>query len=200
MIRTVSLGLLLLVTHHARGFSRGAAVVHHHAQGIRSGLALLERQLSASNAWNPVFNGEDVWTSTSSSSAADDDEAELITKKEYDSNLFVLAAIPPILAFISYGEIAHAVAYIFDLLGFRGSNVDGNAFATNLLRPTINGVVGRYILQYAILNCCLRVPWAQIVTSRLFSLCTLLSLVFHNRNYLQSLRLELDWVLCSQQL
>jgi len=73
-----------------------------------------------------------------------DDEAQAAAKKQYDANIFVVALIPPILAFISYGDVARALAYIFDLMGFNGSNVDGNAFATNLLRPTINGVVGEY--------------------------------------------------------
>ena len=62
-------------------------------------------------------------------------------ENEYDRSLLISAAIPPFLAFLFWGEISHTVSYVCDFFGFNGSNVDGNAFATNLLRPTINGVV-----------------------------------------------------------
>lgn len=67
--------------------------------------------------------------------------AEQDADEEYDRVLFTTAAVPPLLAFLFWGEVAHTVSYLFDVLGFNGSNVDGNAFANNLLRPTINGVV-----------------------------------------------------------
>ena len=71
----------------------------------------------------------------------DVDDDEVASKQEYDRVLFLSAAVPPLLASLFYGEIAHYVAYTCDHFGFPGSNVDGNAFANNLLRPTINGVV-----------------------------------------------------------
>jgi len=100
----------------------------------------VKRLLSTSNVWSPVLNHEEILATPFSS--VDDDEAEMMAKKQYDKDLFLMAAIPPIMAFISYGQVARGIATLIDLLGFQGSNVDGNAFATNLLRPTINGVVG----------------------------------------------------------
>ena len=142
MIRTVGLGLLvvLLVTqHHARGFSRVA--VAHQKGRLRSRLAVVARQKVSDAAWSSVsFSGQEVMSTRSFA----DDEAQAAAKRQYDTNIFIVALIPPIIAFISYGDVAHALAYVFDLMGFNGSNVDGNSFATNLLRPTINGVVGEY--------------------------------------------------------
>ena len=62
-------------------------------------------------------------------------------QESYDSLLFVFAIVPPVLAFLFQDEIAKSVAYFLGYFGFQGKNVDGNAFANNLLRPTINGVV-----------------------------------------------------------
>ena len=73
-----------------------------------------------------------------------EEEAEIAEKRNYDTMLFLQAVIPPVIAFFAYGQISHGVAVAVDLMGFRGTNVDGNAFANNLLRPTINGVVGEY--------------------------------------------------------
>jgi Protein of unknown function (DUF4239) len=59
----------------------------------------------------------------------------------YDLNLFIFFALPPLLAFGLQGEIAKSVAFCIDVMGFNGITVDGNTFATDLIRPTINGVV-----------------------------------------------------------
>lgn len=144
MLRIAGLGWLLLVvvaTHRARGFS--SVTVVHQQQGLRSRLRSAVARRPSSGEWSPAraVSGQDLWT-TATFDENDDDDAEAASKREYDTDLFVAAAIPPILAYILYDEIAHAVAVFFDIMGFPGSNVDGNAFATNLLRPTINGVVG----------------------------------------------------------
>jgi len=73
--------------------------------------------------------------------AIDHVDTDAADAEKYDRNLFVLAAAPPIMAFIFWGDISQAVAFLVDNFSFMGRNVDGNAFATNLLRPTINGVV-----------------------------------------------------------
>lgn len=70
------------------------------------------------------------------------DEKDEIAIK-YDNGLFFWAGFPPILAFAFQEDIAKTIAYVIDRFGFKGTNVDGNAFAANLLRPTINGVVGK---------------------------------------------------------
>lgn len=59
----------------------------------------------------------------------------------YDQNLFIGLLVPPILAFGLQDDIAKLVAFCIDNMGFNGSTVDGNTFATNLIRPTVNGVV-----------------------------------------------------------
>jgi len=83
-----------------------------------------------------------VRSSMAATDFANDDKRSRSTKEgEYDKILFAFSFIPPVLAFFFHDDIAKSVAYFFDFFGFRGSNVDGNAFATNLLRPTINGVV-----------------------------------------------------------
>lgn len=135
MIWRVSLVLLLLaVTQCAMGFSRVTVAKHQAGRMMRSASRLAFGRLASSDAWNP-------WGTTSD----DEDEREMAAKREYDNNLFVVAAIPPALALVSYEWVSRALAYFFDLMGFQSfANVDGNAFATNLLRPTLNGVVGEY--------------------------------------------------------
>ena len=55
--------------------------------------------------------------------------------------LFV-AVLLPLVAFLGYSQIAALVSFIVsEYSGGAGRAVDGNAFATELLRPTINGVV-----------------------------------------------------------
>jgi len=147
MTRTVGLGLLLavlavLVTHHALGFSPAPVVdlVPHHRHGSsRSNrrLPLVTRRLS-SETLNQ--GGAPIWKT----SYVDVEKAEVAAKRQYDINLFIVAGIPPVAAFALYTHVARQVANVFDMLGFKGTNVDGNAFATNLLRPTINGVVGEF--------------------------------------------------------
>ena len=107
-------------------------------------------QLSSSApSWNPAHYlfgspGSTTWTLPNSAVDSNDDALEAAAQQQYDANLFWAACVPPLVAFGAYGPIAHALAVGVDVLGFRGANVDGNAFATNLLRPTLNGVVGTY--------------------------------------------------------
>jgi len=55
---------------------------------------------------------------------------------------FAVALLPPILAYIFYNDVAGLVRYAIDQYsGGAGRMVDGNSFAINLLRPTVNGVV-----------------------------------------------------------
>ena len=60
-------------------------------------------------------------------------------------SMLVMTVLPSIVAFFLWEDISVLFAHLFDkFAGFpnvQGQNVDGNAFATNLLRPTINGVV-----------------------------------------------------------
>jgi hypothetical protein len=83
--------------------------------------------------WQPLSNAKDLQSTQSTEITIEDDN--------YDKNLLISFAIPPILAFLFWGQLSSLVAYLTDLMGFPGQNVDGNAFANNLLRPTINGVV-----------------------------------------------------------
>ena len=127
--------LLLSIARHALGFSHQAVG----NQQRRHSTKLAYGRLS-SDAKRPVLNRNAIGTST----FADDEDPETAAKQAYDTNLFIVAGIPPIIAFLAYTDIAHAIASMITLLGFNGSNVDGNAFATNLLRPTLNGVVGEH--------------------------------------------------------
>lgn len=97
--------------------------------GVRPGFNPLHATLvDPVLAWNSQKRDDDT--------ALQDPEAD-----NYDKRLLIAFAIPPVLAFVMWGQISHLVAYLTDLMGFPGQNVDGNAFANNLLRPTINGVV-----------------------------------------------------------
>ena len=54
----------------------------------------------------------------------------------------VLAAVPPVIAFFFWQTAADVTNLLTDLGTWNaGKNVDGNQFAVNLLRPTINGIV-----------------------------------------------------------
>ena len=59
----------------------------------------------------------------------------------YEMALFALALIPPMLGFFLWEDIAKGVAFLFDNFNTYSRNVDGNAFASEILRPTINGIV-----------------------------------------------------------
>lgn len=48
--------------------------------------------------------------------------------------------IPPILGLFLWGDIAHGVSFFFGSLG-KFQSVDGNAFSSEILRPTIGGIV-----------------------------------------------------------
>lgn len=64
-----------------------------------------------------------------------------VFRRNYDNLFLLIAVIPPVCAFIAWPEIAAFVATIIGDFTSNYRNVDGNAFAVNLLRPTINGVV-----------------------------------------------------------
>ena len=66
------------------------------------------------------------------------DERQMI-----EPSMLAFLILPPIVGFLTWGEISHSVSYFFD----RFNNfqvVDGNAFASDILRPTINGIVGKF--------------------------------------------------------
>lgn len=135
--------VLLVTTHPAKGFSPLPPVVQvHRQQQQRSNRSSSSSRLNygrlSTDSWNPVQIWKENFVQDPDASL---ETREAFAKQQYDTNLFVLAAIPPILAFCCYGQVAHALAYWLNMLGFSGSNVDDNAFATDLLRPTLNGVV-----------------------------------------------------------
>ena len=62
-------------------------------------------------------------------------------RDKQDQFFMMLAVIPSLVAFLSWEDISLSVATILDQYGAIGRAVDGQMFATNLLRPTITGVV-----------------------------------------------------------
>ena len=62
-------------------------------------------------------------------------------RDKQDQFFMMLAVIPSLVAFLSWEDISLFVATILDQYGAIGRAVDGQMFATNLLRPTITGVV-----------------------------------------------------------
>ena len=62
-------------------------------------------------------------------------------RQNYDNFFLLIAVLPPLLAYLAWPEIAGGVSTLIDQFTSTYRNVDGNAFAVQLLRPTINGVV-----------------------------------------------------------
>lgn len=68
-----------------------------------------------------------------------EEEDESRTRIDY---LFLIAPfLPSILAFIFWEDISLGLATFIDEYGYVGRTVDGNQFASSLIRPTITGVV-----------------------------------------------------------
>ena len=143
--------LLLLRSDPASGFSSASIpsfTTTTTTTTIRTSTTHLHYgQLSSDSttSWNPVQylwgSPGAVWTIQQPVDSPKD-ALQAAAQQQYDANLFWVASLFPLGAFLAYGQISHALAVGVDLLGFKGANVDGNAFATNLLRPTLNGVVG----------------------------------------------------------
>lgn len=68
-------------------------------------------------------------------------ELQDTVRDNQDKLFLLLASVPPLLAFIAWIPISQAVSIFFDMFGPVGRAVDGNQFRTELLRPTIVGVV-----------------------------------------------------------
>lgn len=68
-------------------------------------------------------------------------EQEANVRQREDAVLLFLALSPAFVAFISWKQISLGMATLVDMYGAMGKAVDGNAFANQLLRPTITGVV-----------------------------------------------------------
>ena len=62
-------------------------------------------------------------------------------RDKQDQFFMMLAVLPSLIAFLSWEDISLSVATFLDQYGAIGRAVDGQMFATNLLRPTITGVV-----------------------------------------------------------
>ena len=62
-------------------------------------------------------------------------------RDKQDKFFIMLAVLPSIVAFLSWEDISLSLATLLDQYGAIGRAVDGQMFATNLLRPTITGVV-----------------------------------------------------------
>lgn len=62
-------------------------------------------------------------------------------RDKQDQFFIMLAVVPSLIAFLSWEDISLSLATFLDQYGAIGRAVDGQMFATNLLRPTITGVV-----------------------------------------------------------
>lgn len=62
-------------------------------------------------------------------------------RDKQDQFFVMLAVLPSLIAFLSWEDISLSLATFLDQYGAIGRAVDGQMFATNLLRPTITGVV-----------------------------------------------------------
>lgn len=66
---------------------------------------------------------------------------EEVMRDRQDQLFLLLGVVPSIFAFLSWEEVSHSLAIFIDRYGTVGRAVDGGQFTSDLLRPTITGVV-----------------------------------------------------------